>query len=453
MSSDAHPLVYLLRLNSWSANDYLARLDRVHQQLGYGPIVRDRKRITRWTRHGVTPDRHAQKAMAALHGIPAYEIVSRPWPEWLKVACIRDRDLLDAPWTPEATMELADRVATTGGSMDRRGFLVVTGVTPVLGGSAIATTVEASEQGRRIGASTSAVFEQSLEALRRQDDLLGSGQVHASARAQLQLIIRTLKNTAYTETTGRRLYSAAAEAARICGWTAHDSGHHGLAEEYYLVALRAAASAGDHVTTANTLAFWSGLRSSSGDPRSASDLVTHALRRTTRIGSPRMTAMLYTKLARAHSHAGEQRASAHALNTAFDAYDSVRDCRPEEDPDCVYWMDLGELYMQAGSCELSLGRPQASLRHFTAAASDLRTADAHDEDAFPRDAVIYLAREAEARVALGDLDGAVDTARRAVDSMGGVSSARGTSSLTDLRAKLAVRREVPLVRDFLEQTA
>ncbi|MEU5158985.1 transcriptional regulator [Streptomyces sp. NPDC020875] len=451
MSIDEHPLAYLLHRQGWSATDYLTRLGAVHQRLGYGPIARDRKRVTRWTRGGVVPEMSAQRAMAVLHGVPEEEITARPWPEWLRLACMGDRQLLNAGWNPAATIELLDYVATAGGSMDRRGFLVVTGVTPVLAGVATAEPAVAQSHGRRIGTATPALFEQSLSTLRRQDDQLGSGQVHASARAQLQLIVTMLKTTTFDEPIGRRLYSNAAEAGRICAWTAYDSGRHGLAEEYYVAALRAAASSGDPVVTANTMAFWAILRYNTGDPRGAADLVTTALGHADRLGSPTMKAMLYARLARAHARAGEQRASERALSAAFDAYDSARDRAPGDEPECLYWVNLGEMYMHAGSCALNLGRPADALTHYAAATEEWTST--HHAEEVPRDTAIYLVREGQARVSLGDLDGAVDAGQRAVEYMGGVSSARGTSSLTELRTQLADHRGVPLVRDFLAQTA
>jgi tetratricopeptide (TPR) repeat protein len=451
---DEHPLAYLLHLNGWSATDYLTRLDVVHRRLGYGPIcTKERKRVTRWTRHGVTPELSAQKAMAALHGIPEEEIAVRPWPEWLKLSCLRERQLLDAEWCAQTTIDLLEHVAAIGGPMDRRGFLVVTGVAPVLAGAATARPVTARAHGRRIGKATPVLFDQCLAILRRQDDQLGSGQVHASARAQLQLIISTLKGASYTDETGRRLYAAAAEAARLCAFTAYDCGFRGLAEEYYLAALRTAASCGNPIVTAYTLTFWASMRYSTGDPRGACDLVTDALRRAEQIGSPRMTAMLYADLARAHAHAGEQRSCAGALAAAFDAYDRARDRSPEEEPDCVYWVNLGLLRMEAGSCALNLDRPREALAQFAAAPAEPQTADVYREDEFPRSAVLFLTREAEALISLNDLDSAVDTAHRALAHMGGVSSARVSSALGDLRCKLAARQDVPLVREFLESTA
>ncbi|WP_344287779.1 hypothetical protein, partial [Streptomyces synnematoformans] len=343
MEIDEHPLAYLLHRHGWTATAYLARLSAVHQQLGHGPLdVHQRKRVSRWIREGITPEPPVQQAMAHLHGVDPREITARPWPAWLTLACIREQQLVDAEWTADTTIELLDRVASTGGPMDRRGFLAATGVTPVLAGAATARPAAARNgHGRRVGAATPRLFEKALTVLRSQDDQLGSGQVHASARAQLRLITHTLKTASCNEGTRRGLYAAAAEAARICGWTAYDSGYLGLAEDYYIAALRSAASANDDAVAANTLAFWAILRYSNGDPAGAADLATDALSRTRRIGSPRMEAMLHARLSRAHARAGDARASHHAQEAAFAAYDRARDHSPDHDPPYVYWIDQG----------------------------------------------------------------------------------------------------------------
>ena len=395
--------------------------------------------------------------MAILHNVLEAEVAERPWPSWLALACMSSRDLLHARWTPQTAVDLLDHAAAVGGlmdrhGMDRRGFIVVAGMAPVLAQAAVAPLAPARAAGSRIGADVPTQFETSLSILRRQDDQFGSGQVHASARATLGMITTRLKTAAYTEANGRRLFAAAAEAARICAWTAYDSGQHALAEEHYLVALRAAASSGDPVVTANTLAFWAIMRYSTSDPNGAVDLVNSALGYTKQIGSSRMEAMLLARLARAHAHAGDSRAAARAQNAAMAAYDRARDQDPAADPDCVYWVNLGEIRMLQGSCSLNLGRPKEALAHFEDASAGLRATDTYREDEFPRGAAIYLAREAEARIALDDLDGAVDTAHRAVEHMGGVTSARSSTTLADLRSKFGAHRDVPIVHEFLEST-
>ncbi|MGW2990067.1 hypothetical protein [Streptomyces goshikiensis] len=101
---------------------------------------------------------------------------------------------------------------------------------------------------------------------------------------------------------------------------------------------------------------------------------------------------------------------------------------------------------------VNLSNPAQALTHFRAAGA-AQNSDAYDDAAFPRGAAIYLAREAEAALALGDVDAALHSANQAVEHMGGVTSARGTSTLKDLRVQLSTRRTIPAVRDFLAATA
>jgi hypothetical protein len=72
---------------------------------------------------------------------------------------------------------------------------------------------------------------------------------------------------------------------------------------------------------------------------------------------------------------------------------------------------------------------------------------------FPRGHALYLARLVEAHLDLGNIDTAVATAHTAVDRVGGVTSARGTTTLTDLCTKLTRHRGVSIVREFLESIA
>ena len=335
--------------------------------------------------------------------------------------------------------------------MDRRAFPVVTGVTPVLTRTAVARPAAARPRGRRIGPRTPESFDRALAMLRRQDDQLGSGRVHAAARAQLRLITGTLTTASCTETVGRRLYAAAAEAARSCGWTAHDSGRPGLAEEFYLLALRAAVAGDDPVAIANTLGFRAITRYSHGDPHGAVALAEEALRHAGRAGSPQLEAVLHARRARAYAKAGERRAAARAQDAAFAAYDRARDRGLAEEPDAVYWVNLGEIQSWAATNAMNLGGPRTALTHFAAIPAAQRE-EGHDPGACPRAAALRLARTAEAHLALGDLDAAVHAAHRAVDRLGGVASARGSSLLADLRNQLAVHQDTGVVRDFLHRT-
>ncbi len=56
----------------------------------------------------------------------------------------------------------------------------------------------------------------------------------------------------YGEQTGRRLFAAAADLTRLAGWTSYDIAAHGLAQRYFVQALRLSQAAGGTGPTART---------------------------------------------------------------------------------------------------------------------------------------------------------------------------------------------------------
>ncbi|MFE1782261.1 hypothetical protein ACFW9F_06625 [Streptomyces sp. NPDC059506] len=241
--------------------------------------------------------------------------------------------------------------------------------------------------------------------------------------------------------------AAAADVQRAAGWTTYDSGHPERAEEHFADAAEDALTAGDPEVFTNTMAFWAIKCYSTGTPRAAVSLVEAASTYATATGSARMRAMLYARACRAHARAGDQRASDRAANAALDAY---RNAVPlSEDLSSLYWVNIGEIRQLLGSSALNLGDPARALRHFQQAGAATET---YNGDAFPRGAAIYCARQAEAYLALRDLDHGVGAAQQDVERLGGVTSARGSATLADLRSKLVEHRAVPEVRHFLELT-
>jgi len=83
----------------------------------------------------------------------------------------------------------------------------------------------------------------------------------------------------------------------------------------------------------------------------------------------------------------------------------------------------------------------------------VRHDDPYDTSTEARGAGIYLARQAEAHLALGDIDAAVAVSQQAIDQLGGADSARGTTTLADLRTQLTAHRQARPVADFLDLTA
>jgi hypothetical protein len=72
------------------------------------------------------------------------------------------------------------------------------------------------------------------------------------------------------------------------------------------------------------------------------------------------------------------------------------------------------------------------------------------DEEFPRSNAIYLARAAEAHLAMHDLDAAVAKARHAAWCLGSVDSARSAFELKGLREKPAPHTSHAAVREFLQ---
>ncbi|MEV4806725.1 tetratricopeptide repeat protein [Nonomuraea sp. NPDC049421] len=446
IAQERHPLSVLLKCRGWTSAAFLHMLAERHRKLGYGGIASRKEKVSRWIAGVSVPAITTQYAMADLLQIHRREVTAHGWPSWLCLAIHDDRVVLESPWTAAGSLKVLGEV---GGPVDRRAFLIASTHTLAAMAAQWATAepATASTSGRRIGAEVADQLDTRLAALRHLDDEIGAGHVYDAATTEIRLIRRLLSEAAYSEQVGRRLFGAAAEACRLAGWCAYDNGYHAEAERQFFAAMRSAASAGDETIGALTLAFWANQRYATGTPRVALDMLERALA-SRRITSGRVTALLYARQARAYSLMGEAVPAYRAAEAAFTAYGKAGPAG--EDLPALYWMNMGELHQFAGSAALSLGEPRRALEHFDAA---VRGEDAYDSGQEARGAAIYLARRAEAHLAIGDLDAAVEVAEQVLQLMGGVESARGGSALQDLRAELLHHKDVPVVSGFLDLTA
>jgi tetratricopeptide (TPR) repeat protein len=180
-----------------------------------------------------------------------------------------------------------------------------------------------------------------------------------------------------------------------------------------------------------------------GNPQNAVNLLDAAETAVASNATPKMRAMLASRKARALSKTNDSRGNARALEAARELLDKGPH---DDDPPFLYWVTRGEVEMIAGSSALEMNDPARALRCFNAAVQ----ADYPGDVKYPRTHAIYLARAAEAHLAMHDLDAAVAQARHAARCLGSVDSARSSSTMAGLRRKLAAHTANPAVREFLQ---
>ncbi len=83
------------------------------------------------------------------------------------------------------------------------------------------------------------------ELFRALDHAYGGGHARQALVRYLEHEAEPMLRGAYGEQTGRRLFAAAADLTRLAGWTSYDIGAHGLAQRYFVQALRLSQAAGD----------------------------------------------------------------------------------------------------------------------------------------------------------------------------------------------------------------
>ncbi|MEH0420524.1 transcriptional regulator [Streptomyces sp. B21-083] len=457
----AHPLAALRAGLGLTGEQYLDRLDDEHFALGYGRMAKSRQKVSRWENGVNSPELPARYAMGRLHSIPREAVTDLGWPDFLLLAFPDDRPVLDSPWTLAGTVTAVAAAARGGSMQDRRGFLIASGAT--LSGLASSWSLALPEPAAalprlpaKVPAETSTVstrltpalldvLGQRLDDLRRLDDVLGGARLRHTAIAEYELLNSLAARTGQHGPLEHRLLSLLAESARMCGWLQFDTGHHARAQRFYITALRASATAGDHQVGANTLAFMAIQVYSKGNPQEAVDLVRTAQDATARNATPRVKSMLHARAARALSKTGESTACQRELDAARTEY--ARGPR-DDDPPWSYWLNEGEIEMLAGSSALDLDDPRRALTHFDQARHVQYAADG-----YVRDHVLYLTRTARAHLQLGDLDATCAVATDAFTQNTTLNSSRPSDALDDLRDELTHHRHVRSVRDFLQFSA
>jgi DNA-binding XRE family transcriptional regulator/tetratricopeptide (TPR) repeat protein len=355
--------------------------------------------------------------------------------------------VLVAPWNYRGIVD-AVVMLSGGGWVKRRAFLSLTGT--ALTAPAHQWLVHEPEplisglSGRRISAGMVHQLTAMIAELRKMDDIAGGGSVLTLAQQEFNWVAGLLDQATYDGQTGRALLVVLAELGQFCGWSAYDAGHHGLAQRFYIAALRAAHSADDRPLGAHVLASMANQAARHGQPAEAVTLIETALAGTRGRQTPALLAQLHMR----HAYAFARLRDSSACTTAISkARTQVEQLKPDDDPPWLYWVNLPGIMVNTGDCLLRIDR-------FDQAADMLTEGIGQFNESFVRDRQIYITHLAGALARPGkqrDLDVAAGLGMESIDLAESLDSNNGLGYLHDLYHRLKLHAKVPAVCDFLER--
>ncbi|MGA5454793.1 XRE family transcriptional regulator [Streptomyces umbrinus] len=294
--------------------------------------------------------------------------------------------------------------------------------------------------GGRIGNDIPNRLRERTARLRRLDDILGGGDTYRVYLSEYQKTKALIRDSSYTEETGRALRSVLAEMAQQAGWAAFDAGRAADATSLYEASHQAAVDANDAALAGNALAFLA-YQNVGGNRQAGVEIASRSCATAGSDAPPGVRALLHERLAWAHAVAGQADETGRALAAAEAALAEVED---SPQPDWVTWVDHNELQIMTGRCWTELRRP---LR----AVPVLKTALARFDNAQARDKSLYMSWLAASYLHAGEVEEAADVTSRALDLSSEVASVRPRQRLDPIIENLTGHRALPAVAAVLEK--
>ncbi|MGW5336595.1 regulator [Streptomyces bauhiniae] len=298
--------------------------------------------------------------------------------------------------------------------------------------------------GHRVTGGDLAALRSVGELFRALDDQYGGGHARQALVRYLEHECEPMLRGSYSEQTGRRLFGAAADLTRLAGWTSYDIAAHGLAQRYFVQALRLAQAAGDRAYGSYVLVTMSRQAVYLGHGREAVQLARVAQQGVGTGATPVVQALLHAVEARAHAVLGETRACTGALVRAERALETAR---PGDDvPHWARFFDEAQLADELGHSHRDLHQFRAAAQH---AERSLRLRSA----AHARSRLFSRVVLATARLALGDLDLACTLAAEAATQAAEMRSVRAVEYIRDFERRLEPYRDAAPARGYRERVA
>ncbi|MFJ6140625.1 regulator [Kitasatospora sp. NPDC092286] len=295
----------------------------------------------------------------------------------------------------------------------------------------------------RVGRGDIAAIRAVGDLFRALDHAYGGGHARQALVRYLESEAEPMLRGRYGEQIGRALFAAVADLTRLAGWTSFDIAAHGLAQRYFVQALRLSQAAGDRVLGGYVLVTMSQQAVHLGHGREAVQLARVAQQGVGTAVPPVVQSLLHAAEARGHGLLGDVRSCTTAL---VRAERSLAAARPvDELPTWARYFDEAQLADEFAHCYRDLQQWRTSAQH---AEKSLRLRS----PAYARSRIFCRLVLATARLGMGDLDEACTMATDALRAAGEMRSARSLEYVRDFHRRLAPYRGSPVARAF-EETA
>lgn len=272
----------------------------------------------------------------------------------------------------------------------------------------------------------------------------GGGHARSALIQFLRTDLVNLLNGSYGDEVGRELYKAASQATLLGAWMSYDAGLHGLAQRYFIQALKLAESSGDRLLGASILDAMSHQATFVGNYREAANLARVARMGTATAGSASAAAHFYAMEARALARLGDATGCDEAMSGAVREFERRN---VETDPaEWFAYFNDSELAAELGHCNRDLGRAIDAGTYATQSLGP--TSSGYVRSDFFATMVL-----ADAYLDQGEVEQACQVALSALEIGEQLKSARCGAYVGEFRARLSRVSTSATVKDFVEQAS
>ncbi|WP_345654332.1 hypothetical protein [Streptomyces tremellae] len=401
-----------------------------------------KRRIASWENGHSAPDDFYGPLLCTALGLSAAEL-------GLNHLTDQDAPLLDAtyPASPDAAIATVDRLWRA----DLNGYEPLIQAEPSqpawneaslrwLVAPEASFPVRGGEREPRVGLADVAVIRTTSDMFAGLDDQLGGDHARQSVIQYLSRDVAPLLKGRYSEAVGRALFSTVAEATLLAGWMSYDAGHHGLAQRYFLQALRLAQDGNDRRLAGSILSAMSHQATFLGQYTHAATLARAALMGISGVATPTLRAQFHAMEARALARTGDRRATETALGEAARALDASN---TTDEPEWITYFDAAELAAETAHCFRDVRRARQAVEHAENAMSG-----SHVRSDFFATMVL-----ADAHLHAGDAEEACRVVLDALDLGEQLKSARCVAYLAEFRRHLDALGPSAAHRELAEQAA